>query len=180
MRVRENGVSGSTAESDFTIEGWLIRPQLNRIELQGEVIQVQPKVMSVLLILARNPGQVVAKDTLLELAWADTHVTPYVLSRAISELRKIFHDNPQSPRIIETIPKTGYRLIAQVSRIGNQKNEDAGQGATADSEKFVEHSGIHSTVFPKASWSASLIRAGALMVFLVFVLLVLGRLMHQH
>ncbi len=43
-----------------------------------------------------------------------------VLARAISELRKIFNDNPQTPGVIETIPETGYRLIARVSRISNR------------------------------------------------------------
>ncbi|HKO98685.1 MAG TPA: transcriptional regulator [Pyrinomonadaceae bacterium] len=180
MENEQNYENGSTLESDFMIEGWLVRPQLNRIELQGKVIQVQPKIMRVLLILARYPGQVVTRDCLLQTAWADTHVTPHVLARAISELRKIFNDNPQDPSFIETIPKTGYRLIARVSRIRNQENEDAAQNTQPGSDVAVDPSGRQSTVPPAASRSTTLVWAGALMTFLVFALLVFGRLMHQH
>ena len=180
MKNEQDDEKGSTLESDFMIEGWLIRPQLNRIELQGKVTQVQPKIMSVLLILARSPGQVVTKDCLLQTAWADTHVTPHVLARAISELRKVFHDNPQSPTVIETIPKTGYRLIAAVSRIRKQENGDATQNSRAGSDESVDHSGRQSTVPPAASRSTTLMWAGGLMTFLVLALLVFGRLMHQH
>lgn len=180
MKDEQNNESGSTPESDFMIEGWLIRPQLNRVELHGQVTQVQPKIMSVLLILARDPGQVVTKERLLQTAWAGTHVTPHVLARAISELRKIFNDNPHSPRVIETIPKTGYRLIAPVSRISSQENEDAAQHAEAGTHESRDESRRHSTVPPVPSRSTTLRWAGALMTFLVLAFLVFGRLMHQH
>ena len=49
-------------------------------------------------------------------AWADIAVGDDVLIRAISELRRLFEDDPRQPRIIETIPKAGYRLIAPVTR----------------------------------------------------------------
>jgi DNA-binding winged helix-turn-helix (wHTH) protein len=180
MENEQKNETGTPLESDFMIDGWLIRPQLNRIELKGKVIQVQPKIMSVLLILARSPGQVVTKDCLLKTAWADTHVTPHVLARAISELRKIFHDNPQSPDVIETIPKIGYRLIAPVSRIRKQENNDAAQNTMASSDESVDHSERQSTLPAAASRSTTLMWAGALMTFLVFALLVFGRLMHHH
>ena len=58
----------------------------------------------------------VSKERLLNAAWADTAVGDDVLIRAISELRRLFEDDPKQPRIIETIPKAGYRLIAPVTR----------------------------------------------------------------
>src|SRR6188474_2683722 len=70
--------------------------------------------MQVLVCLAERAGQVVSKDRLLHAAWADTSVTDDVLTRAISELRRLFDDDPKQPRVIETIPKAGYRLIAPV------------------------------------------------------------------
>ncbi len=70
--------------------------------------------MLVLVCLAERAGQLVPKDRLLRAAWADTAVTDDVLTRAISELRRLFDDDPKQPRVIETIPKAGYRLIAPV------------------------------------------------------------------
>lgn len=72
--------------------------------------------MQVLVCLADHAGEMVAKERLLGWAWADTAVGDDVLVRAISELRRIFQDDPKRPRIIETIPKAGYRLIAPVTR----------------------------------------------------------------
>ncbi len=100
--------------SDFRIESWLIQPRLNRIEHEGERLQVEPKIMHVLLYMSERPGHVVSKEELLKEVWSDVVVTVDVVSRSISELRKIFQDDARSPRIIETIHRTGYRLIAPV------------------------------------------------------------------
>ena len=77
--------------------------------------RLEPKVMQVLVCLAERAGQVVSKDRLFQAAWADTAVTDDVLTRAISELRRLFDDDPKQPWVIETIPKGGYRLIAPVN-----------------------------------------------------------------
>lgn len=95
---------------------WLIEPMRNRIchEENEEGVQVEPKVMEVLLCLAERPGKTVTKEQFKEEVWTDTVVTDDVLSRCISELRKVFDDDSRDPSYIETIRKTGYRLIASV------------------------------------------------------------------
>lgn len=103
-----------TQISDFCINGWRVRPSLNRMERGAEVVQVEPKIMQVLLCLADNPGAVVTREALLEQVWTGTVVHNDVLSRSISELRKIFGDDPKQPQVIETIRSIGYRLIAPV------------------------------------------------------------------
>lgn len=84
----------------------------NKISVGSKQWQVEPKLMAVLACLIHARGEVVTKDILLETAWPDTVATQDVLTRAISELRKIFGDNPKEPRFIETIYKKGYRLLA--------------------------------------------------------------------
>lgn len=71
--------------------------------------------MQVLVSLAQAQGQVVSKQELLRTVWADTVVVEMVLTRAISELRRVFQDKPTKPEYIETISKSGYRLIAPVT-----------------------------------------------------------------
>lgn len=73
--------------------------------------------MLVLVCLAGRPGEVISKDELIRTVWTDTFVTDDVLTRAISELRRILRDDAKQPHIIETISKNGYRLIAPVERI---------------------------------------------------------------
>ena len=71
--------------------------------------------MQVLVCLAAQAGQVVPKERLMRTVWPDTFVGDDVLTRAISELRRVFGDDVRNPRFIQTIPKSGYRLMAPVS-----------------------------------------------------------------
>jgi DNA-binding winged helix-turn-helix (wHTH) protein len=111
------------SREDFRVGGRLVRPRLNRIEYGGETVQVQPKVMGLLVCLAGHAGEVVTKAELVEEVWAGAHVTEHALARAVCELRKLFGDSAQRPRVVETIPKVGYRLIAPVSaaRFGGEE-----------------------------------------------------------
>jgi TolB-like protein/Flp pilus assembly protein TadD len=71
--------------------------------------------MGVLLCLAQQPGQLIAKETLFHAVWPRVVVTEDVLTRSIAELRRAFEDDAREPRIIQTIPKRGYRLVAPVT-----------------------------------------------------------------
>ena len=82
--------------------------------------------MHVLRCLAEHGDQVVPKERLIGAVWPDTFVSDDVLTRAISELRRVFGDDVRNPRFIQTIPKSGYRLMAPVSFTGP---EDRGAAA---------------------------------------------------
>lgn len=99
---------------DFHINDWHIQPQLNRISGQGQTHQLEPRVMRVLVCLAEHPNEVVPRDTLYQYVWGNQIVNEGALTRAISDLRKLFNDDPQNPHIIETIRMVGYRLVAPV------------------------------------------------------------------
>jgi Tol biopolymer transport system component/DNA-binding winged helix-turn-helix (wHTH) protein len=98
-------------------QAYLVEPSLNRLTGPGGSVRLEPKVMMVLVCLAERAGLMVPKDRLLHSGWADTAVGDDVLTRAVSELRRLFEDDPKQPRVIETIPKSGYRLIAPVERL---------------------------------------------------------------
>ncbi len=70
--------------------------------------------MHVLVCLAEHAGRVVSKEELIRTVWADTFVGDDVLTRCVSDLRRAFGDPAKEPRVIQTIPKSGYRLIADV------------------------------------------------------------------
>jgi len=104
-------------EGDFRLGEWLICPQLNTVQRDGGAVRLEHKLMLVLVCLAGRPGEVISKDELIRTVWADTFVTDDVLTRAVSELRRILRDDAKQPHIIETVSKNGYRLIAPVQRI---------------------------------------------------------------
>lgn len=99
---------------EFHLGPWLVQPRLNAIVLNGQSVRLEPKVMQVLVCLARGAGDVVEKEHLIRAVWPDTFVTDDALTRCISELRKTFEDDAREARVIQTIPKIGYRLVAPV------------------------------------------------------------------
>ena len=99
----------------FKVGDWFVEPQLNSISANGNTIRVEPKIIQVLVCLAEHAGEVVPKENLIRQVWSGTFVTDDVLTRSISELRRVFGDDPKEARFIQTIPKSGYRLIASVS-----------------------------------------------------------------
>jgi len=74
-------------------------------------------VISVLVCLAQQHGQVVTREQLEETVWAGMIVGYDSLASTIIKLRKAFGDDSKNPQIIETVPKKGYRLIAEVSPV---------------------------------------------------------------
>jgi DNA-binding winged helix-turn-helix (wHTH) protein/Tol biopolymer transport system component len=103
-----------SGNGDFRLGSWVVRPRLNTVECDGNSRRLEPKVMAVLCCLADHAGEVVGKDQLIKAVWSDTFVSDDVLTRSISELRHVFDDDVRDPQVIQTIPKRGYRLIAEV------------------------------------------------------------------
>ena len=109
-------------DGNFRVGQWLVQPQLNLIQGPGGDTPVEPKAMEVLVCLAKQAGEVVPKEQLMRTVWADTFVTDEVLTNSIWELRKAFHDDAKNPKVIQTVFKKGYRLIASVSFEGRPLN----------------------------------------------------------
>src|SRR5262249_41405267 len=86
----------------------------------AQVTHLEPKAMQVLVYLAKHSDEVVSKERLIREIWPDTFVTDDVLTRCISELRGAFDDSPKDPRVIQTVPRSGYRLIAPVQSVTNE------------------------------------------------------------
>ena len=97
------------------IGSWVVAPSLNSISSGGRTVRLEPKVMGVLVCLAKHPGETLSKEQLFQAVWPNIVVTEDVLKRCIAELRRAFDDDAREPRIIETISKRGYRLVAPVT-----------------------------------------------------------------
>ena len=102
---------------NFTVGEWRVFPDQRRIERPAGVKRLQPKVMEVLAYLADHPNEVVSRDQLISSVWAGRVVTDEVLSRSISLLRSALGDDRANPVYVETIAKSGYRLIADVGAV---------------------------------------------------------------
>ncbi|HEV2835878.1 MAG TPA: winged helix-turn-helix domain-containing protein [Pyrinomonadaceae bacterium] len=81
----------------------------------GEIVPLTPKVFDILLTLVEKSGQVVSKDELMKRVWPDTYVEEGNLTQNISLLRKALGETPEGTQFIETVPRRGYRFVAEIN-----------------------------------------------------------------
>ena len=112
--------------SRFRVHGRFVDATVNRVTYSDETTQVEPKIMQVLVALAEHAGDVVTRDDLMARVWSGVFVTDDALNRAIRELRRLFGDDAETPQVIETIRKRGYRLMAAVEPIPDGAASQAG------------------------------------------------------
>lgn len=87
------------------------------VEVEGarRPLRLTPKALGVLRVLMRQPGRVVTREELFAEVWPDTLPTNDVLTQAVTQLRKVFaNDDDNGQAYIETIAKSGYRLLVPV------------------------------------------------------------------
>lgn len=92
---------------------------LNQTERQllryGEPVRLAPKTFDVLLVLIQNRGCLVTKEQLLQEVWPDAFVEEANLSVNVASLRKTLDEGDGKCQCIETVPKRGYRFVAEVT-----------------------------------------------------------------
>ncbi len=83
---------------------------------EGELVPLTPKVFDILVTLVEHGGQVVAKDDLMKRVWPNTFVEEGNLTQNISLLRKALGETPGGVQFIETVPRRGYRFVAETGQ----------------------------------------------------------------
>lgn len=97
-------------EADFRLGGLQVQPSTRQVGRDGAPETLEPRVMQVLVALARRQGQVVSRDQLIEMCWEGRIVSNDALNRCISKIRKLAEAH--GAFTIEAIPRVGYRLTA--------------------------------------------------------------------
>ncbi len=108
--------SQQTRPASFRLLDWHVIPTTLCIEKAGKKVKLEPKVMQVLCYFVEHQGEVVSRATLEDQIWHGRVVGYEALTNTIIKLRRAFKDSAKNPLLIETIPKTGYRLIAEVEK----------------------------------------------------------------
>jgi TolB-like protein/DNA-binding winged helix-turn-helix (wHTH) protein/Flp pilus assembly protein TadD len=88
-----------------------------RVQKGGSPRKITPRAFQVLAYLLEHHGRIVEKQELFDEVWKERFVTDNALSRIIKEIRQVIGDDADEPRYIETIPKRGYRFIAEVTGV---------------------------------------------------------------
>jgi len=144
----------------------------------GRLIKLEKLPMELLILLAERQGQMVSREQIIQRLWGDNIFvdTRQGINTAVRKLRIALQDDSEHPRLIQTLPGRGYRLLAQVS------------GAeVCGSPKEVEPSGLLPAASPieivppnststAKRWRRMTAAAGAAVILLVMaVLLFVGR-----
>ena len=85
-----------------------------RLACRGEAVELGSRYFDALVLLATHPGQLVSKDRFMDEVWRGIPVTDEALTQAIRTLRRALGDDAANPRFIETVPKHGYRFVAEI------------------------------------------------------------------
>jgi len=118
------------AGNPFRIGDWLVEPSLNRLSRGDATIQLELKVMDVLVCLAERAGEAVTRLEIVDRVWATEFISDNTLTHAVTELRNALGDDARNPSFIETIHRRGYRLIASIEP---SVSDEAGKSKVARS-----------------------------------------------
>src|SRR5262245_22542968 len=135
--------SGSAYDSlmnRLQIGRWSVDPSDGTRTSDTGVVHLEPRVMAVLVFLVERRGVLVTHADLLQGVWADAHVAPGALARAISILRRVLGDDAKNPTYIETVPKRGYRFLLAKAEAAEDAPDDALPEAAAEPTRPARHS----------------------------------------
>ncbi|HJZ82733.1 MAG TPA: winged helix-turn-helix domain-containing protein, partial [Pyrinomonadaceae bacterium] len=157
---------------------------------EGQLVPLTPKAFETLLVLVESNGRIIDKEELLSKIWPDTFVEEVSLAKKISLLRKTLGED-FAHHYIETIPRRGYRFVAEVREVWQESTAQTfspssprGHG-TNEQEKLSprnalemaepldapatnQHGGQRLSLVSRLSWGAALLVIGLVAGILVW------------
>lgn len=94
--------------------------QKHRLLRNGDLVPVPSKALEALMVFVQHPNQMLEREALMQAVWADTFVEDANLTVAVSQLRKALGQNGVAGEYIETVPRVGYRFVAEVREVHEQ------------------------------------------------------------
>ncbi len=103
----------SKIEKFYAFDEFVLDTEAPTLWREGKTVSIFPKALEILVLLVRKHGEIVSRDELLETVWRDTFVEESNITYTISLLRKALGERAKG-RLIQTLPKRGYRFTADV------------------------------------------------------------------
>ena len=117
----------------------IVDPNSNAITLNGVEKRLEPKLISLLCLLAAQGRDVISRQDITQAIWPDVVVGEESITRAIFALRNALGDDAKQPQYIETIPKKGYRFLVDAEVIN-------------ESPVLIQLANPRATIAKKRSW----------------------------
>ena len=99
-----------TQQPDFAIGNLRVIPRACEVVAGDARVRLQPRVMQVLIALARTGGELVSRRSLVQACWGDVVVGDDSINRCIQRLRRLSQEEARGAFVIETVPRLGYKL----------------------------------------------------------------------
>ena len=103
----------------YQFDRFSLDPHERRLFAGDVPVELNSRYFDALLLLLQHPGTLLSKERFLQEVWRGIPVTDEVLTQCIKTLRRQLGDSATQPRLIETIPKHGYRFIAAVNCVSD-------------------------------------------------------------
>tara|TARA_R110000751_G_scaffold234229_7_gene335646 strand:+ start:11405 stop:13000 length:1596 start_codon:yes stop_codon:yes gene_type:complete len=107
-------------------------PEMFELRRHGEPVPIEPQVFNVLLHLIEKREQIVSRDALIDAVWQGRVVSDTTLSSRIFALRKAVGDTGEAQNIIRTVPRRGFRFVAEVRCDGDEAASREADGDMVD------------------------------------------------
>ena len=110
-----------TRRTIYVFEEFQIDAQKRILWRAGQTVPLTSKAFELLLALVENHGRELTKEELMERIWGDQIVEEGNLTVTMSYVRKALGEKANDHRLIVTIPGRGYRFVAEVSNLAEQR-----------------------------------------------------------
>jgi len=126
----------------YEFAGRRVDPVRRQLLHGGRPVALFPRCFDALLLLVERRGELLDKDFLLRSLWPDVVVDENSLAKVISEVRRALGEGPRDQGCIVTVPRHGYRFVANVEVLRNVGAAPAASGATR--EGIANHAELRS------------------------------------
>lgn len=104
--------SAPTSHRTVQLGDWLLDTHSGELSQGATTLRLEQRPLRLLMCFIENPGEIISADEILKTVWPDVVVSPDSVYQAITALRRQLGDDSKNPRYIITVPRRGYRWIA--------------------------------------------------------------------
>ena len=131
-RIQIPGEIHLADEAELVVGRMTVRPATREILLDGKRETIEPRMMQLLVALARAGGQVVSRDSLVVACWGGRAIGDDAINRCVAKVRRLA--GAAAGFRIETIARVGYRLVAEAPP-GGAAHVDTSASAIEEGEQ---------------------------------------------
>ena len=142
----------------------VLDPKSRRFWRGGEEVSLEPQVFDIIFLLAENAGQIVTRDELVATVWNGRIVSEATIDTRISSTRNAVGDTGREQRVIRTIPRRGFEMLAEVTRDAIEPK--AGQATVGHTVRYAQSSDGTRIAYAVSGVGSPLMRAGHILTHL--------------